>query len=134
MQVLRSGTNTNTVPANAMLEFDRRLVPGETLEKARAEIHAILDTVKKEIGDEFQYVYQIIILWLTFRRFLAHSRPEYTELYSTEPVWVGNSSDPVAQELIGKAKQAVKSVFNVEPGVVCSPGSDDQVSGTPFSP
>ncbi|KAF8600124.1 succinyl-diaminopimelate desuccinylase [Ceratobasidium sp. AG-I] len=104
--VLQSGTNTNTVPANAALEFDRRLVPGETLEKARAEIHTILDTVRKEIGEDFQ--------------------PEYTELYSTEPVWVGDSSDPVAQELIGKAKQAVKSVLNVEPGVVCSPGSDDQ--------
>ncbi|KAG9128146.1 hypothetical protein FRC07_004258 [Ceratobasidium sp. 392] len=104
--VLHSGTNTNTVPANAVLEFDRRLVSGETLDKARGEIHAVLAKVKRDIGDDFQ--------------------AEYTELYSTEPTWIGDSPDLTAQEVIGGMKKAIQSVLNVKPGVVCSPGSDDQ--------
>ncbi|KDN35316.1 hypothetical protein RSAG8_11702, partial [Rhizoctonia solani AG-8 WAC10335] len=104
--VLNSGTNTNTVPASAVLDFDRRLVPGETLDKARGEIQSVLDTIKEQVGDEFQ--------------------PEYSELYSTDPIWVGDSKDPTAQKLIGHVKNAIKSVLDVEPGVVCSPGSDDQ--------
>lgn len=50
------------------------------------------------------------------------------ELYSTEPVWVDDSSDPTAQELIGHVKNAIRGVLDVEAGVVCSPGSDDQAS------
>ncbi|CAE6511283.1 unnamed protein product [Rhizoctonia solani] len=101
-----ASTNTNTVPASAVLEFDRRLVPGETLEKARKEIHSVLEEVKKQIGEDFH--------------------AEYSELYSTDPIWVGDSKDSTAQELIGHVKNAIKSVLDVEPGVVCSPGSDDQ--------
>ncbi|CAE6477939.1 unnamed protein product [Rhizoctonia solani] len=104
--VLNSGTNTNTVPASATLEFDRRLVPGEKLDKAREEIHAVLNSVKEQVGEDFH--------------------AEYSELYSADPIWVGNSKDPTAQELIGHVKSAINNVLNVEAGVVCSPGSDDQ--------
>ncbi|QRV78673.1 Gly-Xaa carboxypeptidase [Ceratobasidium sp. AG-Ba] len=104
--ILQAGTNTNTVPANAVLEFDRRLVPGETLDKARSEIRAVLEKVQKDIGQDFQ--------------------AEYTELYSTEPIWVGDSTDPTAQELITGVKRAIRNVTDAEAGVVCSPGSDDQ--------
>ncbi|QRV93460.1 Gly-Xaa carboxypeptidase [Ceratobasidium sp. AG-Ba] len=104
--ILQAGTNTNTVPANAVLEFDRRLVPGETLNKARSEIRAVLEKVQKDIGEDFQ--------------------AEYTELYSTDPIWVGDSTDLTAQELITGVKRAIKNVMDTEAGVVCSPGSDDQ--------
>ncbi|KAG8755298.1 hypothetical protein FRC11_006150 [Ceratobasidium sp. 423] len=104
--VFKSGTNTNTVPASAVIEFDRRLVPGETLDKAREEIRSVLDEVKKQVGEDFH--------------------AEYSEIYSTDPIWVGDSKDSTAQELIGHVRNAIKNVLNVEAGVVCSPGSDDQ--------
>ncbi|KAH7337992.1 hypothetical protein B0J17DRAFT_755233, partial [Rhizoctonia solani] len=104
--VLNSSTNINTVPASATLEFDRRLVPGGKLDKAREEIQSVLDLVKKQVGEDFH--------------------AEYSELYSTDPIWVGDSKDPTAQELIGHVKGAINNVLNVEAGVVCSPGSDDR--------
>ncbi|CAE6526946.1 unnamed protein product [Rhizoctonia solani] len=104
--VFKSGTNTNTVPPSAVIEFDRRLVPGETLDKAREEIRSVLDEVKKQVGEDFH--------------------AEYSEIYSTDPIWVGDSKDSTAQELIIHVKSAIKNVLNVDAGVVCSPGSDDQ--------
>ncbi|CEL62062.1 hypothetical protein RSOLAG1IB_10175 [Rhizoctonia solani AG-1 IB] len=67
---------------------------------------SVLDEVKKQVGDDFN--------------------AEYSEFYSTDPIWVGDSKDPTAQELIRHVKDAIKNVLDVEPGVVCSPGSDDQ--------
>lgn len=39
---LHGGTNTNVVPARCRLELDRRLLPGETVDEAHAEIVASL--------------------------------------------------------------------------------------------
>jgi succinyl-diaminopimelate desuccinylase len=100
MQVLQAGSNTNSVPDLAILRFDRRLVPSETLDEARLQIQTVLEALAKEIP-ELSY--------------------NYTENYSTEPVWVDES-----QEVCKIWKAAVETVLNVPAGIVCSPGSDHQ--------
>ncbi|KZT51542.1 acetylornithine deacetylase [Calocera cornea HHB12733] len=95
--VFNSGQATNLVPALATVTFDRRLVPGETLDGARGEMQALLRKMFKD--DE----------WV------------YEETYSTEPVWVGEE-----EEIVKVWKQAVHAACGVTAGIVCSPGSDDQ--------
>ncbi|ORY90218.1 succinyl-diaminopimelate desuccinylase [Leucosporidium creatinivorum] len=98
--VLKAGANTNSVPDLAILRFDRRLVPSETLEEARAQIQSVLDEVSKEIP-ELDYTYH--------------------EDYSTEPVWVDETL-----EICKTWAEAVETVLEKKAGIVCSPGSDDQ--------
>ena len=43
------------------------------------------------------------------------------EMYSTDPVWVDENL-----ELVSIWKDAVEAVVEHKPGIVCSPGTDDQ--------
>lgn len=102
--VLQAGSNVNTVPAQATVAFDRRLVPGETLDGARNEITGILEQMKGMTGME-------------------GLRYEYIETYATEAVRV----DP-AQPIAAVFQDAIQTVTGRQAGIVISPGSDDQVS------
>ncbi|MDB5075774.1 MAG: ArgE/DapE family deacylase, partial [Chloroflexi bacterium] len=97
---ISGGTSTNTVAASCRVTFDRRLVESETVAGARAELLAIFD--RFAAGDpDFHY--------------------SYHEQYATDPVWVG------AQTRVGAAfAGGVRAVLGREPGIVCSPGTDDQ--------
>lgn len=97
-QVLKAGANTNSVPDLATLRFDRRLVPSETLEEARAQLQSVLDEVANEIP-EIDYTYH--------------------EDYSTEPVWVDENL-----EICKTWAEAVETVLEKKAGIVCSPGSE----------
>ncbi|GAA5992079.1 hypothetical protein JCM10908_000732 [Rhodotorula pacifica] len=101
--VLNAGANTNSVPDLAVLRLDRRLVPGETLDEARKQIHDCLEGCQADFGgsDIFRY--------------------EYKETYSTEPIWVDEE-----QEVCQIWADAVGTVIGERAPFVCSPGSDDQ--------
>jgi len=97
---ISGGTSTNTVAAHCRASFDRRLVEGETVDGARAELLAIFERLAAEDPD-FRY--------------------RYEERYATDPVWVGEGTR-VGAAFAG----AVRAVLGREPGIVCSPGTDDQ--------
>jgi succinyl-diaminopimelate desuccinylase len=97
---IAGGTSTNTVAAHCRATFDRRLVESESVDEARRELLAIFDALAAK-DPEFRYHYQ--------------------ELYATDPVWVG------ADTRVGAAfAAAVRAALGREPGLVCSPGTDDQ--------
>ena len=97
---IHGGTSTNTVAAYCRAAFDRRLAESETVAGARAELLAIFDRFAASDPD-FHY--------------------RYHEWYATDPVWVGE------QTRIGAAfAAAIRAVLGREPGIVCSPGTDDQ--------
>jgi len=98
--VIQGGTNTNSVPDVCKISFDRRLVPGESLDEARFEIHSILERLALD-NSNFMY--------------------KYEERYAVKPTWV----DP-EQPLSWTVRNAIQAVTGKEAGVVCSPGSDDQ--------
>jgi succinyl-diaminopimelate desuccinylase len=89
---ITGGAATNIVPDRCTVTFNRRLVPGEDLQQARDELLAPL-------RDE---------------------RYEYRELYSTEPVLVGED-EPVVRA----ARDAVRTL-GLTPRLLISAGSDDQ--------
>jgi succinyl-diaminopimelate desuccinylase len=89
---ITGGAATNIVPDRCTVTFNRRLVPGEDLEEAREELLAPLE------GQHY----------------------DYRELYSTEPVLVGED-EPVVQA----ACRAVRRL-GLEPRILISAGSDDQ--------
>jgi succinyl-diaminopimelate desuccinylase len=89
---ITGGAATNIVPDRCTVTFNRRLVPGEDLDAARAELLAPLEG----------------------------QRYDYHELYSTEPVLVGED-EPVVQA----ACRAVRTL-GLEPRILFSAGSDDQ--------
>lgn len=103
--VLHAGANINTVPDHAVVSFDRRLVPPETLSSARQEIHDTLHTLSTK-DSSVKY--------------------EYNEVYSTE----GTSVDP-EQPISLVFRDAIRLVIGNKAGVVTSPGSDDQVRNDP---
>jgi len=100
--MLTAGENINTVPDIAVVSFDRRLVPGESLAGARQEIVDVLDSMKAM--EEFENL-----------------KYEYAENYSTEATWV----DPT-QPISAIFQDAIKVVTGKQAGIVTSPGSDDQ--------
>jgi succinyl-diaminopimelate desuccinylase len=97
---ISGGTSTNTVAASCRASFDRRLVESETVDGARAELLAIFDDLAANDAD-FAY--------------------RYHEQYATDPVWVGEGTRAGAA-----FAAAVRTVLGREPGIVCSPGTDDQ--------
>jgi succinyl-diaminopimelate desuccinylase len=97
---ISGGTSTNTVAARCRITFDRRLVESETVAGARAELLAIFERLAAADPD-FQY--------------------RYDEHYATDPIWVGEETR------VGAAfANGVRAVLGHEPGLVCSPGTDDQ--------
>ncbi|KAH9928761.1 acetylornithine deacetylase [Amylocystis lapponica] len=100
--MLAAGQNINSVPDLARVSFDRRLVPGETLAGARAELTDVLEALRATPGFEAL-------------------RYEYTEDYATEATWV-DPQQPIARVF----RDAIRLVTGETAGVVCSPGSDDQ--------
>ena len=107
--VLNAGDNINSVPDLAVVSFDRRIVPSETLAEARQQIFDVLNAMKKT--PEF-----------------AELNYEYKEDYVTEATWV----DP--DQLISRVFQdAIKVVTGQEAGIVASPGTDDQVCRSMFT-
>jgi len=89
---IHGGAATNIVPDRCTVTFNRRLIPGEDLDTAREELLAPLDGL----------------------------RYDYREIYSTEPVLVGEQ-EPVVQA----ACRAVRDL-GLEPRILISAGSDDQ--------
>lgn len=89
---IRGGAATNIVPDRCTVTFNRRLIPGEDLDSARRELLAPLEG----------------------------QRYDYRELYSTQPVLVGEQ-EPVVQA----ACRAVRDL-GLEPRILISAGSDDQ--------
>ena len=107
--VLNAGDNITSVPDLAVVSFDRRIVPSETLAEARQQIFDVLNGMKKT--PEF-----------------AELNYEYKEDYVTEATWV----DP--DQLISRVFQdAIKVVTGQEAGIVASPGTDDQVCRSMFT-
>jgi succinyl-diaminopimelate desuccinylase len=89
---IRGGAATNIVPDRCSVTFNRRLIPGEDLDTAREELLAPLEG----------------------------QRYDYKEMYSTQPVLVGEE-EPVVQA----ACRAVRDL-GLEPRILISAGSDDQ--------
>ena len=54
VNIIEAGVAHNVVPGEAKIQIDRRLIPGETLESAVAEVRAALDAVGAEDPD-FRY-------------------------------------------------------------------------------
>lgn len=97
---IAGGVSTNTVADRCRVTFDRRLVEGETVAGARAELLAVFDGLAARDPD-FHY--------------------RYHESYATDPVWVGEGT-----RVGGAFAAAARTVLGREPGIVCSPGTDDQ--------
>jgi len=51
VSIIEGGTGINIVPARCVIQYDRRLVPGDTDESVRREIEAALDTVRASRPD-----------------------------------------------------------------------------------
>lgn len=93
------GEATNIIPARASATFNRRLVPGETVAGARAELKSILDSMT-DVDPRFRY--------------------EYEEFYTVEPTLV-SESEPIAALLAQVVKEE-----GLDPQFLISAGSDDQ--------
>ncbi|THE11091.1 ArgE/DapE family deacylase [Bacillus timonensis] len=96
---IKGGETTNIVPDKCNVTFNRRLLPVETIEGARAEIQAILNLMKEK-DQRFRY--------------------EYREFYTTEHVLVPERI-PVAEV----AKEVITDL-GMSPKFLITAGSDDQ--------
>ncbi|MBA2691548.1 MAG: ArgE/DapE family deacylase [Rubrobacter sp.] len=96
---ISGGVATNIVPDRCVMTFNRRLIPGEDLDEARAELLSYLEGMKEED---------------------ARFRYEYRETYATDATLV-----PSDEPLVVAAKEAVKTL-GMEPKELISAGSDDQ--------
>ncbi|KZT04652.1 acetylornithine deacetylase [Laetiporus sulphureus 93-53] len=91
--ILKAGDNINSVPDIAVVHFDRRIVPGETLANARKEIMDILTSMNdREDCTGLDY--------------------EYKEEYATEATWV----DP-KQPISLIFQDAIKVVTGQQAGI-----------------
>jgi len=97
---INGGTNTNSVPDQCTVSFDRRLVMGEHLAEARRELLDLLEQ-RAKVQPDFRF--------------------EYVERYAAEPTWV-SANTPLVQAFTS----AIQTVVGHTPGYVCSPGTDDQ--------
>ncbi|EIW81595.1 acetylornithine deacetylase [Coniophora puteana RWD-64-598 SS2] len=100
--VLNSGSNVNTIPDVASVQFNRRLVYPETIEEARKELRDVLEGMKAM--EEFEDM-----------------RWEYEESYQTDPA-IAPSDAPI----VGVLQSAIGLVTGKDAGWVTTPGSDDQ--------
>lgn len=98
--VINAGTKVNTVPDKCVAEFDRRIVPGETVEGALKEIEDICNRLKAE-DPEFDY--------------------EIRKIMTVDPTMV-----PTGTRVVEAFLQSGELVLGRKPAFVVSPGSDDQ--------
>jgi len=99
--VIEGGTKVNTVPDLCRLRLDRRLVPGETLAGAVEEVRSICEELREERGNDFRY--------------------EVKSLMQVGPTLV-----PEEARVVQVFREAGRQVMGSVPGLVISPGSDDQ--------
>lgn len=99
--VIEGGTKVNTVPDLCRVRFDRRLVPGETVEGAVREVREVCEEVSRGRGGDFGYALRTLM--------------------ETEPTLV-----PAGTRVAGAFRGAARLVLGREPALVVSPGSDDQ--------
>lgn len=93
------GEATNIVPDRCSVTFNRRLVPGESLQEARKELQRVFASVCEADSD---------------------LELHYHERYYTEPVLVGDD-----EAIAASAQQAVR-LLGRQPRTLISAGSDDQ--------
>lgn len=93
------GVATNVIPARAVATFNRRLIPGETVAGARAEMLAVLEAMAAKDA-QFRYVYD--------------------ELYTVEPTLVS------PKEPLPALFREVLEGEGLKPQFLISAGSDDQ--------
>jgi succinyl-diaminopimelate desuccinylase len=99
--VIEGGTKVNTVPDVCRLRLDRRLVPGETIAGAVEEVRSICEDLCKERGNDFRY--------------------EVKSLMQVGPTLVSEEA-----RVVRVFREAGRQVMGAVPGLVISPGSDDQ--------
>ncbi|NMP23590.1 M20 family metallopeptidase [Sulfobacillus harzensis] len=95
----RGGVATNVIPARAQATFNRRLVPGETVLAARAELRVVLEDMARE-HSQFRY--------------------DYEEFYTVEPILVS------PDEQLPRVLADVLRRQGLQPRFLISAGSDDQ--------
>lgn len=96
---ITGGEATNIVPDRCSATFNRRLIPGERLDEARAELHRVFSSVCE--ADPLLQLH-------------------YRESYHTEPVLVDE-----AESVVVSAANAIRALGE-RPRTLISAGSDDQ--------
>jgi succinyl-diaminopimelate desuccinylase len=96
---IKGGEATNIIPARCSVTFNRRLLPTETIEEARAEFQEMFDLMLQK-DSRFRY--------------------EYREFYTTQPTLV-----PTTIPLVQTAYEVLTELGHT-PQYLISAGSDDQ--------
>lgn len=113
VNTIAGGTRTNVVPDDCVLTIDRRIVPGESLEDARAELEAF-------VGDRAQITYE--------HAGAAFDTPEDHWLVraAVEAVGEVHGSDPPIGGLVGSSDARYYASGAGIPTIIVGPGSMDQ--------
>jgi succinyl-diaminopimelate desuccinylase len=98
--MIQAGSKVNTVPARCTATLDWRLIPEQSVARARAELEALGERLRRE-DPELEL--------------------EIRELLSVEPTLV-----PADTAVVRAFREAGRAVLGREPGFSVSPGSDDQ--------